>query len=158
MRIHHLVVCETCFQNLGRNRVSLEFLNCDTLLKSALCYYINDLIPEEIEITLSRQWTKDRALRVRVLQNNTGSQYSFVINCTAFNAGEDTLELPERWWLRAGATNIVGGTATADRVNRLHRKWDVKGLASNVPSHSCWHLCRRQLSRWQLGRTTSLSI
>ena len=55
MWIHHLVVCETCFQNLGRNRVSLEFLNCDTLLKSALCYYINDLIPEEIEITLSRQ-------------------------------------------------------------------------------------------------------
>ena len=55
-------------------------------------YYINDLIPEEIEITGSEQKT-----RVKLLQKYTGSQYSFVINCTALNAGEDTLELPERW-------------------------------------------------------------
>ena len=95
------------------------------------CSYVNDLIPEEIELTGSEQKT-----RVRVLQNYTGSQYSFVINCTALNADEDTLELPERWQ-RAGATYIVGGTATAHRVNRLHRKSDVKDLASHVPSHSC---------------------
>ena len=94
------------------------------------CSYVNDLIPEEIELTGSEQKT-----RVRVLQNYTGSKYSFVINCTALNAGEDTLELPERW--QRAATYIVYGTATADRVNRLHRKSDVKGLASNVPSHPC---------------------
>ena len=88
------------------------------------------MIPEEIELTGSEQKT-----RVRVLQNYTGSKYSFVINCTALNADEDTSELPERW--QRAATNIVGGTATAHRVNRLHRKWDVKGLASNVPSHPC---------------------
>ena len=99
------------------------------IVDTGFCY-INDLIPEEIEITGSEQKTT-----VRVLQNYTGSQYSFVINWTALNAGEDTLELPERW--QRAATNIVGGTATAHRVNRLHRKWDVKGLASHVPSHSC---------------------
>ena len=79
---------------------------------------MNDLIPEEIEITGSEQKTT-----VREIQNYTGSQYSFVINCTALNAGEDTSELPERW--QRAAPYIVGGTATAHRVNRLHRKSDV---------------------------------